>query len=109
MTGGRTNRGGILAAPLFEGGFQMAYLVISWTTDEILSEHKTLAIAKRHARGEGHTGEDDPLLTGYPPRAFVSDGTKFNGVYVCVYNPRFAKQICAAVGSLINAQSSDSF
>lgn len=87
----------------------MVYLVISWASGEIISEHTSLAIAKKHARGEGHTGEDDPHLTGYPPLAFVSDGTKFNGSYVCIYNPRFAKQVCAAVGSLINAQSSDRF
>jgi hypothetical protein len=85
----------------------MPYLVISWDTDEILSEHKTLAIARRHARGEGHTGI---ISNGrYEPVAFVSDGTKVYGRWVCVYNPHFATQIGAAVGGLINARQSDSF
>ncbi len=60
--------------------------VVNWDTREILSSWEKPAIAKRWARFQGHTGEDTPGLTGYPPIAYVADG---NGD--CVYNPRFGK------------------
>lgn len=69
------------------------FYVKKWGTDEILSQWETLAIAKRYARGEGHTGEDHPFLTGYPPIAYVA-----NDAGECVYNPRFEKRIRSDVG-----------
>ncbi len=49
------------------------------------SSFETLKEAKKVCRGLGYTGVDDPVLTSYPPIAFVSDGEG------CVYNPRFKK------------------
>jgi len=63
------------------------YQVISWDTGEILFVFDTLNSAKRKAKSLGHTGEDNPILTGYPPIAYVSN--EFGEV---VYNPRFKKQ-----------------
>lgn len=80
------------------------FFVINWETREISSKWASLAVASRHARHQGHTGEDNPGLTGYPPIAYVADG---NGD--CVYNPRFGKKISAAAAGLINAQPSNHF
>ena len=80
------------------------FYVTSWDTGEILGEYKKLAIAKRYARGEGHTGEDIAILIGYPPIAYVA-----NEAGECVYNPRFGKTIRADLGAVVNAQNSDSF
>ena len=74
------------------------YHVTLWETGEIHRSFKKLAIAKRYARGQGHTGEDDPLLTGYPPIAYVADDNGY-----CVYNPRFSKRLGSAVGALVNS------
>jgi hypothetical protein len=80
------------------------YHVTLWETKEIVNSFEKLAVAKRWARGRGHTGEDDPGLTSYPPLAYVAndDGD-------LVYNPRFGKNIRAEVGELINAQPSNHF
>ena len=80
------------------------FYVKRWADDEVIREYPKLAIAKKYARGQGHTGEDHPFLTSYPPIAYVAneDGE-------CVYNPRFSKQIRSDVGGLINAQPSDRF
>lgn len=80
------------------------YYVITWDTNEILYEFEKLAIAKKYARGKGHTGEDHPFLTGYPPIARVT-----NEAGEVVYNPRFSKCISADVGGLINAQPAGHF
>ena len=80
------------------------FFVKRWYNDEIISEHKTLAIARKYARGAGHTGEDLPYLTGYPPIAYVA-----NEAGECVYNPRFSKAIGAAASSLIDSLPSDYF
>jgi hypothetical protein len=51
------------------------------------STHDTLKAAKAVCRGLGHTtGEDNPMLTSYPPVAFVADSN-----FELVYNPRFKK------------------
>ena len=78
--------------------------VTLWDTKEVVRTFEKLAIAKRWARGRGHTGEDDPGLTSYPPLAYVA-----NDVGELVYNPRFGKKIRADVGGLINAQPSNHF
>jgi hypothetical protein len=64
------------------------FQVREWNTDKVLYEFDKLAIAKRYTRKQGHTGEDNPGLTGYPPIAYVWD-VDLGG---CVYNPRFSKQ-----------------
>jgi hypothetical protein len=80
------------------------FYVVRWDTGEVAYKFEKLAIAKRYARGMGHTGEDHPFLTGYPPIARVQneDGE-------CVYNPRFSKSISSTVGGLIDAQPSSHF
>jgi hypothetical protein len=80
------------------------FKVVSWDTGEILSEHTKLSIAKRYARGQGHTGEDHEGLTNFPPVAHVA-----NEAGEVLYNPRFSKRISSAAGGLINSQNSDSF
>ncbi len=75
-----------------------------WETREVVKSVKNLNYAKKWARGRGHTGEDNPGLTGYPPIAYVADD---NGDLV--YNPRFGKNIRSDVGGLINAQPSNHF
>jgi hypothetical protein len=50
------------------------------------STHEELKDAKKVCRELGHTGENNVMLTGYPPIAFVADSE--NEV---VYNPRFKK------------------
>jgi len=80
------------------------FYVKRWDTDEVIHEFEKLAIAKRYARGMGHTGEDDPLLTSYPPIAYVA-----NEAGELVYNPRFGKNISSAVGGLVDAQPSSHF
>lgn len=80
------------------------YYVVSWETKAVLSQYEKLGIAKRYARGAGHTGEDHPFLTGYPPVAYVADEAG-----LVVYNPRFGKNIRSDVGGLINAQPSNHF
>jgi hypothetical protein len=80
------------------------FYVTNWDTKEVVYQFEKLAIAKRYARGMGHTGEDNPGLTGYPPIAYVA-----NEAGECVYNPRFSKRIRSDVGELINAQPSNHF
>lgn len=80
------------------------YHVVSWETGEVFSSWEKLGVAKRWARGKGHTWEDDPMLTGYPPIAYLADNDG-----LLVYNPRFGKQISEAVGGLINSLPSDYF
>ena len=74
------------------------YHVTLWDTGEIISEFSNLPTAKRYARGMGHTGEDTPVQTGFPPLAYVA-----NDAGEVVYNPRFHKQIYSAAGGLIRA------
>lgn len=80
------------------------FYVTSWDTRKVFYEFEKLAIAKRYARGMGHTGEDNPGLTGYPPIAYVA-----NEAGECVYNPRFGKNIRSDIGGLINAQPPSNF
>ena len=80
------------------------FYVVRWDTGKVTHEFEKLAIAKRYARGAGHTGEDHPFLTGYPPVAHVQ-----NEEGKCVYNPRFSKRIKAEVGGLIDAQPATHF
>lgn len=58
--------------------------VTYWDNGKIYKSFEKLAIAKRYARDLGHTGQEIPFLTGFPPIAYVSND---NGE--CVYNPRF--------------------
>jgi len=74
------------------------YYVKEWDTGRIVYEFEKLPIARRHARGMGHTGEDHPFLTGYPPIAHV-----VNEKGECIYNPRFSKQISPALAGVVNA------
>ena len=69
------------------------YYVKSWDTDEILSTHKTLAIARRYCRGQGH---GEVAGASYVPIAYVADEDGH-----CVYSPRFGTQINAE--GIINA------
>jgi hypothetical protein len=78
--------------------------VTLWETREVVKSVANLNYAKKWARGRGHTGEDDPCLTGYPPIAYVADD---NGDII--YNPRFSKKLKAEVSGLINAQPSNHF
>ena len=80
------------------------FYVTRWDTGEVIYEFTKLATARRYARGLGHTGEDDPKLTGYPPIVFVA-----NEKGECVYNPRFAKSVSPAVSGWMNLQNADSF
>jgi len=79
------------------------FYVKRWDNDEILSTWDKLAVAKRYAKGAGHTGEMAPNGR-YLPVAYVED-EEGN----CVYNPRFSATISPAVSNVINAQQSDSF
>jgi len=72
------------------------YHVTDWNTKKVIRSFKSLGVAKRWCRGQGHTGEDNSGLTGYPPIAFVAND---NGE--CVYNPRFSKRISAAAGAIV--------
>ena len=81
------------------------YHVVSWDTNEVMTRpdgtplsFEKLAVARRWCRGQGHTGEDNSGLTGYPPIARVQDDDGY-----CVYNPRFSKNISAAVGNVVNS------
>lgn len=74
------------------------YHVIFWDTGKTYKSFEKLNRAKRYAKGLGHTGENDPFLTGYPPIAYVADDDGY-----CVYNPRFGKRISSSVGSIINS------
>lgn len=58
------------------------FKVISWDTDEVLTEVTDLAIAKKHCRSMGHTGEHNGKW--FMPVARVQ-----NDKGECVYNPRF--------------------
>ena len=80
------------------------FYVVRWDTGEVVREFEKLAIAKRYARGAGHTGEDHPHLTGYPPVAYVA-----NEEDEVVYNPRFSKRIRDEVSGLIDAQPASYF
>jgi hypothetical protein len=73
--------------------------VTYWNTRQVYRSFEKLGVAKRWARGLGHTGEDNPMLTGYPPIAYVA-----NDAGECVYNPRFGKMISSAAGSLVHSQ-----
>lgn len=81
---------------------QMFHVTL-WETGEVIKSVENLNYAKNWARGCGHTGEDDPGLTSYPPLAYVADD---NGDLV--YNPRFGKRISEVAG-LINAQPPNHF
>ena len=74
------------------------YHVTYWETFKIHRSFDKLAIAKKYARGLGHTDEDNSGLTGYPPIAFVA-----NDAGECVNNPRFSKRIGSTVGSIVNS------
>jgi len=74
------------------------YNVTNWNTGEVLYSFEKLAVAKRWARGLGHTGEDVEIFTSYPPVAFVA-----NEKGECVYNPRFGKNIASSVSQVINS------
>ncbi len=78
--------------------------VTIWDTGEIVKSVENLNYTKKWARGRGHTGEDNPGLTSYPPLAYVADA---NGDLV--YNPRFSKRISDEAAGLINAQPSNHF
>ena len=82
---------------------ETSYRVKRWDTGEI-TYTGPLALAKRYARGAGHTGEDHPILTGYPPVAYV-----VNEADELVYNPRFRKGVGPAAAGLINSRESDCF
>ena len=69
------------------------YHVKNWNTNKIYRSFEKLAIAKKYARGMGHTGEDVKGLNGYMPIAFVA-----NDDGECVYNPRFCKTISSSLG-----------
>ena len=75
-----------------------------WDTDEIKYTTSNLPTARKYARGLGHTGEDHPKLTRYPPVAYVA-----NEAGECVYNPRFGKLVRGVVAGLIDAQPSSHF
>lgn len=63
------------------------YYVKLWKDDRVIGMTDDIERARREARGQGHTGEDWPNTTWYPPVAYVA-----NGAGECVYNPRFHKQ-----------------
>ena len=66
--------------------YQKKYQVVSWVSRDIIWETDDLNKAKKKCRSIGHELTKDPILTGYPPIAFVQEGDL--GV---VYNPRFKK------------------
>jgi hypothetical protein len=72
------------------------YFVKSWDTNQILSEHKTLAIARRYCRGQGHTGEEHGGR--YDPIAFVTDEDGY-----CVYNPHFWTRLSSSLAGFVQA------
>ena len=72
------------------------FYVKSWNTDEVLSEHNTLAIAKRYCRGEGHTGDHNG--NWYHPVAYVANEDGY-----LVYNPRFSTRISSAAAGAFQA------
>ena len=74
----------------------MMFYVKSWDTDEVLSEHTNLPMARRYCRGRGHTGEGNGAY--YLPVAYVA-----NEAGELVYNPRFSMNIGRHVGGVINA------
>lgn len=65
------------------------FYVRKWDGDEVISEHKALAAARKAARGWGHVGYVPDGCTSYPPVAYVANE---NGE--CVYNPHFPSTIC---------------
>jgi len=75
------------------------YHVTYWDTGKIYQSFEKLAIAKRYARGLGHTGKEYPFLTGFPPVAYVAND---NGE--CVYNPRFGFNVTAGAAGLVLSQ-----
>ena len=77
----------------------MRYQVRKWDTGEVIKEFDSLRRAQNCAKLQGHTGEDNDFLTGYPPIAHVWD-TVLDGI---VYNPRFSKLIGSHVSGLINS------
>ena len=74
------------------------YHVTFWDTQEVYRSFKKLGTAKRYCRGLGHTGEDNPGLTGYPPLAYIANDAGY-----LVYNPRFGKRISSTAGSIVNS------
>ena len=68
-----------------------------WDTNKIYRSFEKLAIAKKYARGLGHTGEDNDYLNSYPPIAYVANDND-----ECVYNPRFGKTISSSLGHIVN-------
>ena len=72
------------------------YRVTYWESGEVYKTFSKFAIAKKYARGLGHTGEDNPILTGYPPVAYVA-----NDEGQVLYNPRFPKNIPSSLGSIV--------
>ena len=72
------------------------YRVTYWESGEVYKTFSKFAIAKKYARGLGHTGEDNPILTGYPPVAYVA-----NDEGQVLYNPRFPKNISSSLGSIV--------
>ena len=63
------------------------FYIIDWDTKKVIGAYEKLTTAKRKCRALGHTGEDNSLLTGFPPVAYVAN---INGEVI--YNPRFAKK-----------------
>lgn len=59
------------------------YYVIEWNTSKILATFDTLPAAKKYCRSLGHEAPN-PLLTSYPPVAFVG-----NAQGEVIYNPYF--------------------
>jgi len=72
------------------------FYVKSWDSDNILSAHDTLPIARRYCRGEGHTGEQ--VCGKFVPVAYVA-----NERGECVYNPRFSVNVSPTVGQTFTA------
>ena len=78
------------------------YHVTYWETSKIYKSFEKLAIAKKYARGLGHTGEDIPNFKNYPPVAYVANDND-----EVVYNPRFSKKISSSVSSIVNTFDSN--
>jgi len=76
------------------------FYVKSWDTDEVLSEHEALPIARRYCRGEGHTGDNNGRNNGrwYLPVAYVANETGD-----LVYNPRFSMNVSGTVTGAFHA------
>ena len=62
------------------------FKVVNWKTGNVIETFKNIKRAKRFCRRLGHTGENSPILTGFPPIAYIADEAGN-----LVYNPRFKK------------------